>query len=247
MSGSTTWHRDGREALSVRYMDLSARFALDHGLHVVIEGILHSEIYDEMLARLQSDHRGANRSYYCELALAETLRRLRAKPLAEKVSVDTVASWYRDADLVRGLDGVVFDETASARESLERVLADIGWGAPMRLSQCAPHLLVSELGVKQGRSITTGSAYLGRSRAGLHFLERCPWRRAPRHARRIPSRWRSSLSAAWTIPVEVTGAEAFARIASIYLVSGGGWTVRRVENVWLVVALSTVRWTLALP
>jgi hypothetical protein len=38
-------------ALSVGYIDLSARFALDHGLHVVIEGILHSETYGEMLTQ----------------------------------------------------------------------------------------------------------------------------------------------------------------------------------------------------
>lgn len=122
--------RDRPEALSVSYMDLSARFALEHGLHVVIEGILHSEIYGEMLARLHSDHRGVTRSFYYELALAETLRRHRTKPLAEEVSVDTVASWYRNTDRVRGLDEVVFDESVSARESLERVLTDVGWSGP---------------------------------------------------------------------------------------------------------------------
>src|SRR5699024_11238908 len=49
--------RDHPETPNVSYMDLSARFALEHGLDVVIEGFLHSEIYGEMLARLQSDHR----------------------------------------------------------------------------------------------------------------------------------------------------------------------------------------------
>lgn len=122
--------RDHPGALSVPYMDLSVRFALEHGLHVVIEGVLHSEIYGEMLARLQSDHRGVTRSYCYELALDETLRRHRTKPLAKEVSVGTVASWYRNADRVRGLDEFVFDETVSAREALERVLADVGWRVP---------------------------------------------------------------------------------------------------------------------
>ena len=122
--------RDHPGTLSVPYMDLSARFALEHGLHVVIEGILHSEIYGEMLARLQSDHRGMTRSYCYELALDETLRRHRTKPLAAEVSVDTVTTWYRNADRVRALREVVFDETVSAREALERVLADVGWSAP---------------------------------------------------------------------------------------------------------------------
>jgi len=107
-------------------MDLSARFALEHGLHVVIEGILHSEIYGEMLARLQSDHRGMTRSYCYELTLDETSRRHRTKPLATEVSVDTVTTWYRNADRGRALREVVFDETVSAREALERVFADVG-------------------------------------------------------------------------------------------------------------------------
>ena len=122
--------RDHPETPNVSYMDLSARFALEHGLDVVIEGILHSEIYGEMLAHLQSDHRGVTRSYYYELALDETLRRHQTKPLAAEVSVDTVATWYRNADPVLALREVVFDETVSAGEVLERVLVDVGWSAP---------------------------------------------------------------------------------------------------------------------
>lgn len=120
--------RDHPEALSVPYMDLSARFALDHGLHVVIEGILHSEIYGATLARLRSDHLGITRAYRYELELDETLRRHRTKALAEEVSVDTVASWYRSSDPVRELDERVFDASVSARGALERVLADVSWG-----------------------------------------------------------------------------------------------------------------------
>lgn len=69
------------------------------------------------------------RSYCYELTLDETLRRRRTKPLATEVPVDTVATWYRNADRVRALEEVVFDDTVSAREALERVLADIGWSA----------------------------------------------------------------------------------------------------------------------
>ena len=56
--------RDHPGALSVPYIDLSARFALDNGLDVVIEGILHSESYGEMLTRLRNDHIGVTRCYY---------------------------------------------------------------------------------------------------------------------------------------------------------------------------------------
>ncbi|MDO5644321.1 MAG: kinase [Dermabacter sp.] len=118
---------DHPETLSVPYIDLSARFALVHGLHVVIEGILHSDIYGQMLSTLRADHRGITRSYSYELDLDETLRRHRTKPLANEVPGETVASWFRESDRLPGLDEVTFDADVSPGEALERVLSDVGW------------------------------------------------------------------------------------------------------------------------
>ncbi|WP_207204622.1 kinase [Sanguibacter massiliensis] len=120
--------RDHPGALSVPYIDMSARFALDQGLHVIVEGILHSEIYGDMLARLRSDHRGVTRSYCYELGLDETLRRHRTKPLADEVTEEIVASWYRSVDRVPELDEAVLGAGLSASDALERVLVDVGWG-----------------------------------------------------------------------------------------------------------------------
>lgn len=120
--------RDHPGALSVPYIDMSARFALDQGLHVIVEGILHSEIYGDMLARLRSDHRGVTRSYCYELELDETLRRHRTKPLADEVTEEIVASWYRSVDRVPELDEAVLGAGLSASDALERVLVDVGWG-----------------------------------------------------------------------------------------------------------------------
>lgn len=122
--------REHPETLSVSYLDMSARFALDHGLHVVVEGILQAEIYGAMLTRLQSDHRGVTRFYYYQLELGETLKRHRTKAIADEVSEGRVASWYRSSDRVRELDEVVFDATVSGCDALERVLTDVGWSVP---------------------------------------------------------------------------------------------------------------------
>ncbi|WP_163541657.1 kinase [Occultella kanbiaonis] len=119
--------RDHPGALSVPYIDLSARFALDHGLHVVIEGILHSESYGPMLTSLRADHRGVTRCYRYDLDLDETLRRHRTKPLAAEVTEDAVRSWYRAADPVHGLDETSLGATVSLRSALDRVLVDTGW------------------------------------------------------------------------------------------------------------------------
>lgn len=119
--------RDHPGALSVPYIDLSARFALDNGLDVVIEGILHSESYGEMLTQLRKDHAGLTRCYYFELDLEDTLDRHRTKALAAEVSEAVVASWYRSADRVVGLEESVFDATVSAADALQQVFADAGW------------------------------------------------------------------------------------------------------------------------
>lgn len=121
--------RDHPGALSVSYIDLSARFALDNGLDVVIEGILHSESYGEMLTQLRDDHVGVTRSYYYELALDETLRRHRTKALSAEVAEADVASWHRRDDRVTDLDESVFDMDVSAADALGRVLEDAGWSA----------------------------------------------------------------------------------------------------------------------
>lgn len=119
--------RDHPESLSVGYIDLSARFALNHGLHVVVEGILHSESYGEMLTRLVEDHRGVSRCYRYDLDLAETLRRHRTKSLASEVSEEQVSSWHRSVDPAGTLPEIVVDATVSAESALDAVLSDVGW------------------------------------------------------------------------------------------------------------------------
>lgn len=49
--------RDRPGAANIGLIDLTARYALDAGYHVVVEGILHADHYGDMLARLRADHR----------------------------------------------------------------------------------------------------------------------------------------------------------------------------------------------
>lgn len=71
--------RDQPGAANIGLIDLTARYALDAGFHVVIEGILYAEHYGDMLARLGADHCGLTQAYYdrilCETGLAHAGRR----------------------------------------------------------------------------------------------------------------------------------------------------------------------------
>jgi hypothetical protein len=40
------------------------RYALDHGYHVILDGILYADRYEQMLAALRADHRGPSCFFY---------------------------------------------------------------------------------------------------------------------------------------------------------------------------------------
>lgn len=69
-------------AANIELIDLTVRFALDAGLHVVCEGILFTGHYREMLGALCADHLGATFVYYLDVAFAETVRRHAMRPQA---------------------------------------------------------------------------------------------------------------------------------------------------------------------
>lgn len=130
--------RDHPESLSVGYIDLSARFALNHGLHVVVEGILHSESYGEMLTRLVEDHAGVSRCYRYHLDLAETLRRHRTKSLASEVSEEQVSSWHRPFDPVTNIAGDRLRRHCLRRERSGRGPVGRGLGAKEDIPALTP-------------------------------------------------------------------------------------------------------------
>jgi len=119
--------RDEPGTLSVDYINLSARFALDHGLHTIIEGILHEEIYGDMLRRLLTDHRGWSRCYRYDLTFEETLRRHTTKPKAAEFGETQMRRWWRDADPLTEIAESIIDQGPALSDSVSRVVADCGW------------------------------------------------------------------------------------------------------------------------
>lgn len=119
--------RDHPGTLSVGYIDLSARYALEQGLHVVVEGILHNEIYGDMLCQLITDHRGLSRSYRYEIAFEETLRRHATKARAAEFGEAEMSSWWRDADPLVGAAEATIGPESLLGDSTKRILRDCGW------------------------------------------------------------------------------------------------------------------------
>lgn len=121
-------------APNIGLIDQTVRYALDNGYDVILEGILNSQAYGEMLRRLIGDHKGITGTYYFRLSLEETLRRHAGRPLAKVVTPDAMRGWYQPYDVL-GVPGEhVFDETSTLDAAVERIRADLDWkqGADLR-------------------------------------------------------------------------------------------------------------------
>ncbi|MFE6777935.1 AAA family ATPase [Streptomyces sp. NPDC057702] len=118
--------RDRPGAANIGLIDLTARYALDAGYHVVVEGILYADRYGDMLDRLRADHRGPTHGYYLNVPFEETLARHATKPIADEVSETHLRDWYRPRDLLPDGWETVIHATSTLPETVDRVMRDTG-------------------------------------------------------------------------------------------------------------------------
>ncbi|USQ89656.1 kinase [Streptomyces phaeoluteigriseus] len=118
--------RDRPGAANIGLIDLTARYALDAGYHVVVEGILHADHYGDMLARLRADHRGPTHGYYLDVPFTETLTRHATKPIADDVDEARLRDWYRPSDLLPGGTETVIGADSALPETVDRIMRETG-------------------------------------------------------------------------------------------------------------------------
>lgn len=118
--------RDLPGAANIGLIDLTARYALDAGYHVVVEGILYADHYGEMLARLRADHRGSTHAYYLHVPFEQTLVRHATKPIANEVGEPQLREWYRERDLLPGGIETVIGPDSTLPQTVDRIMLDTG-------------------------------------------------------------------------------------------------------------------------
>ncbi|MFB9578870.1 AAA family ATPase [Streptomyces yanii] len=118
--------RDRPGAANIGLIDLTARYALDAGYHVVVEGILYADRYGEMLAQLRADHRGPTHAYYLHVPFEQTLARHATKPIANEVGEPQLRDWYRSLDLLPGGIETVIGADSTLTETVDRIMLDTG-------------------------------------------------------------------------------------------------------------------------
>lgn len=121
------WARDRAGNPAIDLIGLMARYALERGLSVIVEGILHPERYGDMLLDLTRGHRGTTLAYFWDLPFDETLRRHATKSNANEFGENEMRAWWYGTALVDGLDEVRIGAHESLAATLERVRADCGW------------------------------------------------------------------------------------------------------------------------
>lgn len=112
---------------TVGYLDLSARYALDHGLQVIVEGILYSRIYGDMLDQLIADHRGLTRCYRYQLDFADTAHRHASKPQAHEYGPDRMREWWLDSDPLPDHPETLIGVEVSLGDATKLVLGHCAW------------------------------------------------------------------------------------------------------------------------
>ncbi|MFC5637854.1 AAA family ATPase [Streptomyces bullii] len=118
--------RDRPGAANIGLIDLCARYALDAGFHVVVEGTLYADRYGDMLAQLRADHRGRTHTYYLDVPFEETLARHAGKPQAGEYGEAEMRAWYRERDLLPGGIETVIDADSTLLETVDRIMLESG-------------------------------------------------------------------------------------------------------------------------
>jgi predicted kinase len=115
--------RDRPGGVNIGLIDEVTRYSLEHGYHVVLDGIFYADRYEPMLIGLARDHLGISRFYYLDVSIAETLRRHATRPQAAEFGADDMRGWYRPRDLLGGIRECIIPEPSTLEETASLILA----------------------------------------------------------------------------------------------------------------------------
>ncbi len=103
----------------------TVRFALDHGYHVVLEGILARARYGAMLTDLCHAHRGRTTVFYLDISWEETLRRHATRPQSSAFGEAEMREWFRPDDLLELEGERIIDQNLTPEETIEVVAEEL--------------------------------------------------------------------------------------------------------------------------
>lgn len=111
-------------AANIELIARTARFALDRGFHVILEGILSARRYGAMLSDLQRDHVGRSHFYYLDVGWPETVRRHSTRQQFKEFGVDDMRGWFDDAGPLETVPETRIPERSTLEETVARIRAE---------------------------------------------------------------------------------------------------------------------------
>jgi hypothetical protein len=107
---------------NIKLISTAARFALDRGWNVIVEGIMHAERYADMLHELRHDHVGTSVFYFFDVTWEETLRRHETRPQAAEFGIDEMRKWYRTGDQLGFAAEQIIPQSSTLDETVNHIL-----------------------------------------------------------------------------------------------------------------------------
>lgn len=112
--------RDVANALNIQLIEGIATWGLDHGLVVVVDGILNRSRYQRMLERLR-DRSSRAHFFAWDLEFDETVRRHEQRPQRADFTPEDMAPWYHGWNPLDFVDETRFDAETTVAAALERI------------------------------------------------------------------------------------------------------------------------------
>lgn len=109
--------------------------ALEHGYHVVLEGILHTGPYGEPLRQLIAEHAGPSFVYWLEVSFDETVRRHQQRGEPTRVTAEQMRGWYTPLNLLDAPGVQIITESSKMEATVDMILHRSGLRSTM--SCCA--------------------------------------------------------------------------------------------------------------
>jgi len=97
----------------------TVEYAWNHDYCVVLEGILYSKRYSEMIRELRK--LGRNIVVYLDIPFEETLKRHQTKPNRDEFGEKEMKEWFRESDVLRIKGEIIIDSNSTAEESAKKI------------------------------------------------------------------------------------------------------------------------------
>lgn len=107
----------------VNLLDLNIRALISMGYLVILEGILTSKKYGDMLIKFNKDFGPKNcLFYYYDVSFEETLRRHKNKPNSNEFGEEQMRKWWQDEDALNLKNEIIIKQDLSLTEAREMIL-----------------------------------------------------------------------------------------------------------------------------